>query len=52
MKTGKNIDIATAAHKGLISKTAVLQVLGTDDQIKGILDISTGDTISVGVATR
>lgn len=52
MRTGKNVEIATAAGKGLITKTAVLQVLGTDAQIKGIVDVSTGDTLSVGVATR
>lgn len=52
MKTGKNLDITTASGKGLITKTAVLQVLGTDAQIKGIVDVSTGDTLSVGVATR
>lgn len=52
MRTGKNLDISTAALEGLITKTAVLQLLGTDAQIKGVIDVATGDTLSVGMATR
>lgn len=52
MRTGKNMDISYAYRKGLITKHAVLNVLGSDAQIKGVIDVATGDTLSVGMATR